>query len=117
MQLIDALLAMFCQSNHVVATFGETSVALMLNGGRYYLFDSHARNDHGFTDPNGSSVLLQFDDFPALKAYLYIRYEDCMFEMTPFNVRFYTGSANDNLSSDSGPFEIRVNTTFTKSRF
>ena len=72
------------------------------------MVDSHARNVHGFADPNGSSVLLQFDDFPALEAYLYTRYQECMFEMTPFDLRLYTGSANNNFSLDSGPFEMHI---------
>lgn len=67
--LMDALETGFYISEHLLATFQQTSIAIHFNrnSAHYFVFDSHSRNIVGQHDPFGTAVLLEFSDFDSNK--------------------------------------------------
>ena len=79
----SALNNAFSMSNHMLATFGSTSVAVLRRGRSYFIFDSHSRNGLGEVDPDGVCVLLEFSSRDALYGYLFQTYEGQAFNLSP----------------------------------
>ena len=65
--------------NFSVTINGQT-VALFSQGCNFYIFDSHARNQYGQTDPNGYAVLLCFTSIADVITYVEQNYR---FVITP----------------------------------
>ena len=70
--LLSGFNHVFSQSQFVLATFGEYTVALIyqFDAGNYFIFDSHACNGNGITDSAGTSVLLEFSSLNDLEEHL-----------------------------------------------
>lgn len=92
----------FAQSDWLLATFGGTTVSLFHRHGRYYVFDSHARNTIGHVDPNGSCVLLMYENLSDIIVYFHGMYANQVFNLTPFQVVLESESdgTNDLMHSD-----------------
>ena len=89
MSLTDLPLALqivFSQSSYALATFGANTLALMLHENTYYLFDSHANDIHGNTDPYGAAVLLNFENANQLLDYIYTHYYGNQFDITSVDI-------------------------------
>ncbi len=46
-------------------------LAIMKQTDSFYLFDSHARDYSGMSDPNGTAVVMKFTNILELEQYLY----------------------------------------------
>jgi hypothetical protein len=78
----------FLQSDFMLATFSEYTIALFYNRQRnmYSLFDSHSCDDNGCTSNNGVAVLLEFNSQESFISYLKERHLNSVFEVS--NVSF-----------------------------
>ena len=83
--LLSGLNHVFSQSQFVLATFGEYTVALLpsVDAGNYLIFDSHACNDNGITDSAGTAVLLEFSSLNDLEEHLSEIYYWGLFQFSP----------------------------------
>lgn len=64
----------------------------------YYVFDSHSRDLRGLTAPNGTSVLLRFDNLYELEKYIQVFYlEYRSKEITYFQIQFIEITTTENL--------------------
>ena len=81
--LNDALQSGSNLSPLLIGTFGDSSIAIFRSGTNFLIFDSHSRNRMGFVDPLGASVLLTFDNFASIIAYLREMYFGQIFNLSP----------------------------------
>ena len=68
--LHEALLRSFHQANTILVMIGENAVALLKKLDKYFVFDSHSRDENGLVTPDGHSVLLEFQNIEKLQIYL-----------------------------------------------
>ena len=86
-------------SNSILITVNEITIAVVVQDGQIYLFDSHqnGRDRLGHTCSFGTSVLLHFKSLQDLIAYLLGMYTGQMFNVSPVQFVF---QANDMTQSD-----------------
>lgn len=70
-------------SNGLLLTLGDVSVAVMVVGEDFFLFDSHSRDVNGELSECGSSVLLHFASLQELEAYIIAQYFEDLFNISP----------------------------------
>ena len=89
---VDAFLNAISISSYHIVTFGESTVAVYYDNesGMVYIFDSHQRNANGCPDPNGNSVILNFDSIEEFIHYVYSIYMDSLYEITPVHLPWPT---------------------------
>ena len=68
--LHEALLRSFYQANTVLVMIGANAVAMFKKQDKYFVFDSHSRDENGLVTPDGHSVLLEFQNIEKLEIYL-----------------------------------------------
>jgi len=80
----------FLDSNFVLLTVGELTVALVYDNVHetFHVIDSHARNSMGEADPNGSAVILSFESLEDLFEYIERIYCNQIYNLTPVNLRY-----------------------------
>ena len=92
--LNDGLETAFDLSNHVLMTFNDLSVAAVVQNGQFFIFDSHGRDAQGQICEHGTSILVHFESFNDLVAYLLKVYNAQMFNLSP--VQFVTQVSGQN---------------------
>ena len=68
---------------NLIFTINGQTVALFSQGSNFYIFDSHATNQYGQTDPNGYAVVLCFTSIADVITYLEQNYNGQRFDITP----------------------------------
>ena len=68
--LHEALLRSFYQANTVLVMIGANAVAMFKKQDKYFVFDSHSRDENGLVTSDGHSVLLEFQNIEKLEIYL-----------------------------------------------
>ncbi|XP_014679363.1 PREDICTED: uncharacterized protein LOC106819228 [Priapulus caudatus] len=94
--LADSLQSLDASNPYALICLGCYASAVFLNNGQYFLFDSHARNDHGLPASNGTAVLLAFNSVVDLTQYvkvLSLKLGANIFEMTPIEIKTITHKA------------------------
>ena len=92
-QLLPALREALKNPTHFFFVFHEYTISLMKCKIKYYLFDSHSRNEEGTSSWEGMAVLLKFDTIELLHAHLcklFISMDlqrNELFEMTPVRLK------------------------------
>ena len=69
-------------------------VAVMKQNEFFYLFDSHARDSCGMPDPNGTAVVMKFNDVLELEQHLFClstKLHTNLFEIVKLTVRDKSG--------------------------
>lgn len=84
----NGLLTAFGVSPYVVLTFNGLTISAFFCQ-HYFIFNSHARNTAGESDPDGTSVLLCVSNFEELISYIERQYRNQQFNMAPlpFSIR------------------------------
>ena len=104
--LRSALMNAFNDNNFAFIILEGYTVALINTGDCIYVFDSHARNNFGMPDPNGTAVVMKCDDVSHLEQYLCslsIQLNAECFEVVP--VEFYAEHSKAKCISASNVFE------------
>ena len=71
----SALMNTFTQSKDAILILDGYMMALMHDiNSFFYLFDPHARNSFGMSDPNGTAVVYEFGKSQFIPNYLNMRY-------------------------------------------
>ena len=91
----DAIHSSLQVSHYIIATMNGQTIATFASGNQFHVFDSHARNAFGESDPNGFAVLLSFNTFHELINYFTHLYIDQRFDITPVTVNAINVSDND----------------------
>jgi hypothetical protein len=81
--LDQALCEALMVSPWILATFGDTTVAIFRHDNCLFVFDSHARNTFGFPDADGASILMSFHSQGSLAEYLQQMYSLRIFNISP----------------------------------
>ena len=82
----DALHMSIQLSPYSILTINGQTIALLSENNHFYVFDSHARNQYGHTDPNGFAVLLNFLTADHLENYLRETYHNQRFNLTSIGI-------------------------------
>jgi len=117
MSLENALHVLRTQNyNSFILTIGCSTVAIYYNGGKFKIFDSHARDSFGMTDSRGTCVLLEFSQINRMTEYLQVLYNNrsVLFELK--GVHIGETEINEPTSNDINPQQTaQVNSCLTNS--
>ncbi len=105
--LQHALTTAFGFSDHLLVTFGDTTVAITASpNSNYALFDSHARDSAGLPAAFGHGVVLNFGSFDELVTYLTNLYDMTAFNISPVRFEFKTPNVtNVNQTCQTNDFD------------
>ena len=71
LKTFDMLGSVLLSYRHMLLCIGDNTVSVMhMDGGGYFICDSHSRSIEGYPVPNGTAVLLSFNSFKILCNYV-----------------------------------------------
>jgi hypothetical protein len=85
----SALLNTFINANYAILILEGYMMALIKHSDSFYLFDSHARDTNGFPDPNGTAVVMKFNNTVHLEQHicsLSMELNANLFEIVPVQI-------------------------------
>ena len=89
--LHSALMNTFANDNYAILILeGHMMALIRWLDCTFYLFDPHARNANGMPHPNGTAVVVKYDDLSELEHYLYSLSSELnsnLFEVVPVQLR------------------------------
>ena len=71
------IMQVYCNANGFLLFISGYTIALILLNDKFYIFDSHSRNERGLTVFDGKSVLLTFSNLHQLENYIQVCYLQC----------------------------------------
>jgi hypothetical protein len=94
-------------SPHLLLTFDQTTIAVVMQNNNFYVFDSHSRDIFGNVAGVGTSVLLHFRSMEELCAYLNRMYHLNVFNISPVSFSMEEPNSN-NVQSPEPPCAVPV---------